>query len=71
MAPSRPLTAHARAVLAEIEKAPVPASTVNPGVRTKLINAGFAEIVQLPSPYKTVRGQINFLRRANQGGAAT
>ena len=67
----KPLTAHAREVLAQIAKAPVPSVKVNPGVRDRLIRGHLVETVQLPSPYKKHKGSTcNHLQITESGREA-
>lgn len=53
---THPLSAAARIVLGDISLAPVPASTVNPGVRNRLEREALVEEVQLRSPFKVHKG---------------
>lgn len=56
--PLKPLTAHALAELAEIDRAPVPCSAVNPGVADRLKREGLIEVVQKTSPFKIHKGKM-------------
>lgn len=49
----KPISDHAESVLRNL---PLPAQEINPGVRGRLLQAGYAEIVKLPSPYKKHKG---------------
>lgn len=53
---TRPLTAHARAELAQLARAPVPRCSINPGVVDRLTREGLAELRDLPSPFAAHRG---------------
>jgi len=53
---TKPLSAHALAELGHIIKSPEPCLGINPGVVQKLTREGLAEIVWLPSPFKTHKG---------------
>lgn len=50
------LSAHALDVLADLERAPQPSSTVNPGVINRLMRDALATIEERPSPFKAHRG---------------
>lgn len=54
---THPLTAHARSELARLRIAPIPRQEFNPGVANRLERGRLAEIVMLPSPYKTHKGK--------------
>lgn len=56
---TRPLTEASRAVLLQLVKAPIPRASVNPGVVDRLTREPpLAEVVNLPSPFKTHRGAL-------------
>lgn len=59
---THPLSIAAYAVLREIAAAPVPRQTVNPGVTNRLLREALVEQVSLPSPFKTVRGNVTHLQ---------
>ena len=59
---TRPMSATAREMLAKIKVAPIPAQEINPGVVDRLLREGCVELVNLPSPYKTVRRPVSHLR---------
>ncbi len=69
---SKPLSPHALGVLRDLLEKPVPANDVNSGVIAKFIKEGLAEIVSMPSPYKThkVGTRIGFLRITDKGRVA-
>ena len=50
----KPISDHAESMLRNL---PLPAQEINPGVRGVLLMHSYAEIVQLPSPYKKHKGQ--------------
>lgn len=54
---NHPLSAHALRALRLIRNAPLPAQEINPGVVRRLIEGKLANIVNLPSPYKTHKGK--------------
>lgn len=53
---THPLTAHAIGKLRELLDGPQPACGINPGVINRFMREDLAEIVQLPSPFKTHSG---------------
>lgn len=53
---THPLTPAAYAVLHQLADAPIPKPEVNPGVANRLEREELAELVNLPSPYKTKPG---------------
>lgn len=55
---THPLSAHAIADLCFLAVMPVPSSSLNPGVINRLLREELAEIVQLPSPFKTHAGRL-------------
>lgn len=52
----RELSGYSFRTLEEIQKAPRPSFSINPGAVAKLLREGLVEIVQLPSPYKMHSG---------------
>lgn len=50
---AKPLSEASERVLRSL---PLASQEINPGVRGKLIQLGYAEIVRLPSPYKKHKG---------------
>jgi hypothetical protein len=65
---THPLSIHAKQVLAEIARAPVPKLDVNPGVRDRLYRESLIEFVKLPSPYKKHKGgKCDFLQITKAG----
>jgi len=59
---THPLSPLAKACLSQIEKGPVPAQDLNPGVVNRLLREGTVELVTLPSPYPTVNKSVPHLR---------
>ena len=55
----------AERALAVLSAGPRPRQEFNPGVVERLMLAGLVELVWLPSPYKTVRGNMQFVRLKN------
>ncbi len=53
---AKPLSAHALEELRHIAQAPLPRSSVNPGVVNKLLSEKLVSSVQLPSPFKVHKG---------------
>lgn len=53
---THPLSKHAVAELRDIAAAPVPRSSVNPGVANRLLREALVTQVALPSPFRTHRG---------------
>lgn len=51
-----PLSEFALYALRSIESRPAPAQRFNPGVNRKLVEAGLAHYVMLPSPYERTAG---------------
>ncbi len=68
--PTHPLSPSALHALAEIARAPVPRQEVNPGVADRLEREDLVEVVDLPSPHKTVKGTVRHLRITAAGLAA-
>jgi hypothetical protein len=67
---THPLTKAALVVLERMAEAPIPCPEVNPGVSNRLRREDLAELVDLPSPYKTKPGLYPHLRITDQGRAA-
>lgn len=67
---TQPLTKFARSVLAQIAQSPVPAQSVNPGVRDRLTREDLVEMVQLTSPYMIHRGGTCWHLRITDAGRA-
>lgn len=65
---TRPLTAHARGVLRELARAPMPRQNMNPGVADRLERGDFAEVVMLPSPFEIHHGANIRYMRITAGG---
>ena len=62
---AKPISEHAESVLRSL---PMPAQEINPGVRDRLLRAGYVEIVRLPSPYKKHKGlKIDHYTRSVKG----
>lgn len=55
---NHPLSKHAFRALRLILSSPVPTQEINPGVVRRLIDGRLADIVNLPSPYKTHKGKL-------------
>lgn len=53
---TRPLSKHAREVLASLGGSGRPSQDINPGVVNKLVSEGLAELYEAPSPYRTKAG---------------
>jgi hypothetical protein len=53
---THPLSSHAIGKLRELLTGPQPACGINPGVINRYMREDLAEIVQLPSPFKTHNG---------------
>lgn len=66
-----PLSEHARAILRDIARSPVPRRAINPGVADRFYREGLTECVMMPSPYKTHRrgAKIDFLVITEAGRA--
>lgn len=58
----RPLTPMTRSVLASLERGPTPCREINHGVSDRLLRGKLVEQVDLPSPYRTVKGSVPHLR---------
>ncbi|USN15348.1 hypothetical protein KIKIMORA_02020 [Brevundimonas phage vB_BpoS-Kikimora] len=68
--PLRPLTAHAREVLRDLDRKEQPAQAFNPGVIDRLLRGELITIEPRPSPYMTHRGRnIPFAVIAEAGRA--
>ena len=57
-------------VLGWLERWPMPSQELNPGVRDRLERGGYAEAVQLPSPYKKDKGALTTHYRITDAGRA-
>ncbi len=66
---THPLSAHALEVLRRLAVADIPRQEINPGVVNRLFRENLVELVMLPSPYKTVRGDVRHLRITEAGRA--
>lgn len=53
---AKPISDHAEGVLRSIARRPIASQEINPGVRGRLLQAGYVEIVQAESPYKKHKG---------------
>lgn len=53
--------------LARLLGGPITRSTINPGVANRLERENLVEVVELPSPYRTVNGKIRHLRVTDAG----
>jgi len=67
---THPLPEHALNWLRTIERLPVPRQDINPGVANRLLRGGLVEEVQLPSPYRSVTGNVTHLRITDAGREA-
>lgn len=68
--PLNPLSSHALDVLGTVKRQPVPRQEVNPGVVHRLLREALVELVDLPSPYKTLPGTVDHLRITAAGERA-
>jgi len=59
---THPLSEHARSAIKSLAHGPSPACEFNPGVVDRLLRESYIELVVLPSPYKTRKGNIQHLR---------
>lgn len=59
---THPLSEGAKSVLARLERGPLPAQELNPGLVNRLLRERYVELVMLPTPYKTKVGKIPHLR---------
>lgn len=65
---THPLTPHALGVLKSLVRNPAPKQMINPGVVNRLQREALAEIVDLPSPYASHKGEkIKFLQITEAG----
>ena len=64
---AHPLSEVARVTLGRLLGEPIPRSQVNPGVADRLEREGLVEVVDLPSPFRTVRGKVRHLRVTEAG----
>lgn len=62
-----PISPKAMDALAEIVAAPVPCQEINSGIVHKLEDKGFGVRVDLPSPYRTVKGTVAHLKITDAG----
>lgn len=53
--------------LAALALAPMPRQEINPGLARKLLLEALAEEIVLPSPYRTVKGDVLYLRITGAG----
>jgi hypothetical protein len=60
---THPLSECARAALASLDRGPRPCGELNPGVVNRLLREPGVELVDLPSPYRTRKGNVAHLRR--------
>lgn len=67
---THPLTEKAKDALRGLLTGPEPAQEYNPGVVNRLRREALVELVQLPSPYKTRKGNIAHLRITEAGRKA-
>lgn len=65
--PLKPLTEHALGVLWRISRDPQPRQEINPGVRDRFYREHLVEEILLPSPYKTVKGNVVYLKITKAG----
>lgn len=61
------LSAFAIDALRKIKETPTPSQEFNPGVTGKLVREGLAELILLPTPYKTRSGKIEHLKITSHG----
>lgn len=54
---THPMSPQALRAQAALKDGPAPKATLNPGIVDRLIREGTAELVWLPSPYKTHKGR--------------
>ena len=66
---THPLSRTAMEILASIARSPAPRQSINPGVVNRLLREDLVEMVDLPSPYKTVKGLVSHLRVTAAGRA--
>jgi site-specific recombinase XerD len=64
-----PLTPAALRVLVELVQSPVPRQEVNPGIVDRLTRGDLVEEIDLPSPYKMVKGRVPHLSITPTGRA--
>lgn len=53
---TKPLTDHAKGVLRDLLRKPIPMKEINPGVRYRLQRGGWVREIQYTSPYAKHRG---------------
>lgn len=63
----RPLSAHAIDVLHRVMWKPEPAQEFNSGVVRRLMEDGLVDCVPMPSPYKTRKGTVDYLKITDEG----
>jgi hypothetical protein len=54
---THPLSAAAKSVIESLSVAPIPCTSLNPGIINRLRREGIVETVDLPSPFKTHKGR--------------
>lgn len=59
---THPLSEHALAALRKLKAGPYPAREFNPGIVNRLLREGCVELVNMPSPYKTRKGLVTYIR---------
>lgn len=59
---THPLSPKAKMAMDSLKRAPIPTGELNPGVVDRLLREGCCEIAMLPSPYKSVKGNVPHLR---------
>ena len=59
---THPLSAKALKVLDLIRRGPIPTQEINPGTVDRLLREGVVKLVELPSPYKSRKGNIQHLQ---------
>lgn len=68
MTTKSPITGATEKALYALRNGPFPAQETNAGVQHKLLYQGYAEIEQLPSPYRTHKGRkIAYLKITEKG----
>jgi hypothetical protein len=64
-----PLTKSAIETLHSVHRRPIPRQEINAGQASRLEAEGLIEIVELPSPYKTVKGKVRHSQITDAGRA--
>lgn len=64
------MTPSLKSALERLARGDEPRQSVNPGVAQKLERDGLASEVDIPSPFKTVKGLVRGLRITEQGRQA-